>query len=244
MSAATLGAGAVGLVAGGWLAVPVRRSIAAAQLDAAGGLRIAGERARRPSRLLMPSRLVMPVLLAVCCGLAFALSGWRFGWSPELPAYLYFGAAGVAVSAVDIATHRLPDLGTLPSYLIGFVLLAAAALARGEGAPLVRALLAMVALYGFYWLGALPPRGGIGGGDVKLAGVVGLYLGYLGWAEVVLGTFLALGYGAVVGVLLMVAGRAGRRTRLPLGPYMIAGAFTAIILGGPIIRGYVELLSG
>jgi leader peptidase (prepilin peptidase) / N-methyltransferase len=233
MSAATLGAGMAGLLAGGVLAVPIRRSIAAAPPVDVGAPAMAGGSTRR-----------LVALLAVLCGLAFALTAWRFGWSPELPAYLYFVATGLALSAVDLATHRLPNRVTLPSYLVGGGLLAGSAVVRGEGAPLVRALLAMVVLLGFYWLAALPGRNGIGGGDVKLAGVVGLYLGYLGWAEVMVGTLLALGYGSLVGLLLIAVGRAGRGTRLALGPYLVAGALTAILAARPIVHGYVGLVGG
>ena len=71
----------------------------------------------------------------------------------------------------------------------------------------------------------------MGFGDVKLAGVLGIYLGWIGWGAVIVGGFLGFLFGAVVGVGLMVAGRAGRRTKVPFGPFMVAGALVAVVVG-------------
>ena len=72
----------------------------------------------------------------------------------------------------------------------------------------------------------------MGFGDVKLAGVLGLYLGWLGWGEVIVGGFLGFLFGGVVGIALMVMGKAGRKSKIPFGPFMLAGALVAILAGG------------
>jgi leader peptidase (prepilin peptidase)/N-methyltransferase len=98
----------------------------------------------------------------------------------------------------------------------------------------------MAVLYAFYFLLAFIYPSGMGFGDVKLAGVLGLYLGWLGWAEVVTGGFLGFLFGGVVGGLLMAVHRAGRKTQIPFGPFMLAGAFVAILWGSALADLYLD----
>lgn len=175
-------------------------------------------------------------------GVLFGVMAATFGWSADLPAFLYLAAVGVALAAIDLDTRRLPDALTLPSYVVGAVLLGVAAAVEGEWGDYGRALLAMAALYAFYFALMLLKSGGMGFGDVKLAGVLGLYLGWLGWGEVLVGTFLGFALGAVVGVALMAAGRAGRRSAIPFGPFMLAGALVAVLAGGAMVDAYTSLL--
>jgi leader peptidase (prepilin peptidase) / N-methyltransferase len=168
----------------------------------------------------------------------------RIGFSAELPAYLYLGAIGVALALIDIDVKRLPNVIVLPSYIVSAVLLAAAALVEQEWADLLRAGLGMAALYAFYFVLALVYPRGMGFGDVKLAGVLGGYLGWLGWAEVVSGGFLGFLFGGVVGGGLMLARRAGRRSMIPFGPFMLAGALVAILWGGALADLYLDSVLG
>jgi len=171
-------------------------------------------------------------------GLLFALLAIRFGASWELPAYLYLAAVGVALAAIDLDTKRLPDRLTLPSYPVAVVLLGVAALAGDAPGDLVRALLGMVALGGAYFLLAFIYPAGMGLGDVKLAGVLGLYLAYLGWGTLVVGFAAGFLLGGVFAIALLVAGRAGRKTGIPFGPFMIAGAFVAVFFGTALASAY------
>ena len=170
----------------------------------------------------------------------FVSLGVRIGLEPELPAFLYLGAVGVALALIDIDTKRLPNAIVLPSYVVGLVLLGAAALVDRSTDDLLRALLGMLALYAFYFVLAFIYPAGMGFGDVKLAGVLGLYLGWLGWAEVVTGAFLGFLFGGVIGLLLMAVRRAGRKSQLPFGPFMLAGAFVAILWGGALADLYLD----
>jgi len=169
---------------------------------------------------------------------------WHFGPAWELPAYLYLAAVGVALAAIDLDTKRLPDVLTLPSYLVGAGLLLLPAVAEGRWDDWFRALAGAAALFAAYFALAFVYPAGMGFGDVKLAGVLGLYLGWLGWGEVVVGTFLGFLLGAVVGVGLMLLGRAGRRTALPFGPFMLVGALLGVLLGGWAANWYVGLVWG
>ncbi len=174
---------------------------------------------------------------------AFAVMAIRFDASAVLPAFLYLAAIGIALGAIDLDVQRLPNVLTLPSYAVGTGLLAMAALA-GEGrTPMIRALLGMAALYGVYFALAFAYPAGMGFGDVKLAGVLGLYLGWLGWDAWAVGLFLGFLLGGVVGLGLIAVGRAGRKTALPFGPFMITGAMVAILFGEPIARLWLSAAS-
>jgi leader peptidase (prepilin peptidase)/N-methyltransferase len=139
----------------------------------------------------------------------FVLLAASIGLEPELPAFLYLGAICVALALIDIDVKRLPNVIVLPSYPVALVMLGAAALVDNRWDDLLRAVLGMVALYALYFLLALVYPAGMGFGDVKLAGVLGLYLGWLGWAEVVTGGFLGFLFGGVVGGAVMLARRGG-----------------------------------
>ena len=175
-------------------------------------------------------------------GVVFALLTIRIGLAPELPAFLYLGGIGVALAAIDLDVKRLPNLIVLPSYGIAAALLGAAAIAHADATNLIRAVFGMAALFGAYFLLAVIVPGGMGFGDVKLAGVLGLYLGWLGWTELVVGAFAAFLLGGLAGLILMALGRAGRKSHLPFGPFMLFGALLAILAAGPLAQAYVGVL--
>jgi leader peptidase (prepilin peptidase) / N-methyltransferase len=191
------------------------------------------EGAHAPSRRL---------ILELTTGGVFAALAWAVGANAALPAFLYLGAVGVALAAIDLEHHRLPNALTLPSYLIGGVLLALAVVLNAPGSgwnTYLRALLGMAALFAFYFVLALIYPAGMGFGDVKLAGVLGLYLGWLGWGSLVVGAFLGFLLGALSGLALMAFRRVGRKSRIPFGPFMLAGALLAIVFGDAIADAYV-----
>ena len=165
----------------------------------------------------------------------------RFGFSWELPAYLYLAAISVALAAIDLDVMRLPDTIVLPSYAVALLLLAPAVIAEQSWSAAVRGLLAAAVLYVGYLLLAAMPRG-MGGGDVKLAPLLGFYLGWLGWSSVAIGAFAAFVLGGLAGAALMLLRRADRKSRIPFGPYMLAGAFLAVFAGAPIAEWYSSLL--
>jgi leader peptidase (prepilin peptidase)/N-methyltransferase len=169
----------------------------------------------------------------------FAALAARLGPDTALPAFLYLGGVGVALALIDLDVHRLPNALTLPSYAVGAALLTGAAAVDGSAGPLLRGLLGMVALLGLYLLLALAYPAGMGLGDVKLAGLLGLYLGWLGWGVWAVGAFAAFLLGGVSGIALMAAGRAGRKSALPFGPFMLGGALLAVLAGQALADAYV-----
>ncbi|WP_404432421.1 prepilin peptidase [Microbacterium lacus] len=156
-------------------------------------------------------------------------------------AYLYFAAMSIALTMIDLDTHRLPNAIVLPSYAIGGILLTVVSLLSGDWGALVRASIGMAGLYAFYFVLRSVRPDGMGGGDVKLAGVIGMYLAYLGWGVLAVGAFAAFLWGGIFGIGLLLVGRAGRKSAIPFGPWMIAGAWTGIFTGEALARWYLGL---
>ncbi|BCJ52038.1 prepilin peptidase [Actinoplanes sp. NBRC 14428] len=173
-------------------------------------------------------------------GALFVAVAAKFGWSWELPAYLYLAAIAIALAAIDLDVLRLPDRIVLPSYAVALALLTPATVAGQKWDAALRGFLAAGALYAFYYLLALVP-GGMGGGDVKLAPLLGFYLGWLNWSSVTVGAFAAFLIGGAVAFGLMLLRRAGRGSRIPFGPAMLAGALLAVFAAVPVADWYVTL---
>jgi leader peptidase (prepilin peptidase)/N-methyltransferase len=172
----------------------------------------------------------------------FVVMGVKFGATLQLPAYLYFAAIAVALSMIDIDVKRLPDVITLPSYVVAGLLLLVPAAAHDTWTDYGRAWLAALILFAFYAIVWFVYPAGMGLGDVKLAGVLGLYLGWLGWGVLAVGAFLGFLLGALGGVLLMLSRRGGRKSKVPFGPYMVAGATLSILWGAPIWNAYLSTI--
>jgi leader peptidase (prepilin peptidase) / N-methyltransferase len=170
-------------------------------------------------------------LFAVATAAVFGCLGWRFGFTAVLAAYLYLGAVGILLGFIDIAVKRLPDLFTLPSYLIGTALLMLAAPFVDRGWwHLTYAITGMACLWLVYGIQHFLLPNAIGRGDVKLAGVLGLYLGWFGQATWFAGLLLGFVFGGLVSIGLLLTRRASRKTEIPYGPYMMAGALVAILV--------------
>ncbi|GAA1794527.1 prepilin peptidase [Planosporangium flavigriseum] len=182
-----------------------------------------------------------PLVEAGTAALFVAITA-RFGLTLELPAYLYLAAIAVALAMIDLDVRRLPDAIVLPSYLVGTLLLIPAVAAHRDWPAAVRGLAAMAALWALYFAIAFVYPGGMGFGDVKLAGLLGLYLGWLGWSSVLVGALAGFLLGGLVGAALLLTGRAGRRTAIPFGPAMLAGALLAVFAAGPFTTWYASLL--
>jgi len=183
-------------------------------------------------------------LVELTTAILFGLLAWHFGLHLVLIAYLYLAAISVALALIDIDVHRLPDALTLPSYPVAAVLLTAGALAAHEPFNLARAAIggaALFMLYAVLWF--VYPRG-MGLGDVKLAGVLGMYLGYLSWGTLAVGAFFGFALGGVLGVTLMAIGRATRKSKIPFGPFMLSGAMAAVFFGTSVAHAYVKLSRG
>ncbi|MEV8567005.1 A24 family peptidase [Streptomyces sp. NPDC051322] len=172
-----------------------------------------------------------PAVALLTAALTAALAA-AAGPVPELGVWMLLAPALVLLGTVDRAVQRLPDVLTLPIAAATAVLLGVAALIPGAKGSWPTALLGGLALGGGYFVLFLINPNGMGFGDVKLAAGLGIALGWYGWGVLLLGAFAGFLYGGVYGVGLMLRGRAGRKTAMPFGPFMAAGALTGVLLGG------------
>ncbi|MGV9237220.1 prepilin peptidase [Streptomyces nigra] len=173
-----------------------------------------------------PSSLAITAVTVGVCALLAAISGA----SPELVVWLLLAPVCVLLAVVDASVHRLPDVLTLPLAAGACVLLGGASLFPGAGGSWTSALLGLLVLGGCFFVLFLF-SGGLGLGDVKLALGLGAVLGWYGWPILLIGVFAGYLFGALYGIGLVMAGRAGRRSRIAFGPFLLAGALAGILLG-------------
>ncbi|BCJ65533.1 prepilin peptidase [Polymorphospora rubra] len=181
---------------------------------------------RRYSTTRAPTRPVAAATGAVTFGLlAVSLDA-----DPALPALLGVAALGTVLAFVDLACLRLPDPLVLAMLTVAVGGLTGAAALTGAGADLRRAAAAGIACLAGYVVLALLPGSRLGFGDVKLGGVLGVPLGWLGWDTVLSGVLLPHLLNGPVALALLASGRINRETVLPFGPALLAGALLAVTL--------------
>lgn len=185
-----------------------------------------------------------PLVEAATCVVFAAVAAWQ-GVNGALPAWLYLAAVSIALAMIDLDTRRLPDAIVLPSYAVAAALLVLGVLLPGGSAQwsdLLRGLAGGLVLFAVYVLLAVVKPGGMGMGDVKLSGLLGLYLGTIGWGAVVVGWFAAFLLGGLFSVVLLALRRAGRSSRIPFGPWMLAGAWVGAVGGQSVWSAYLGLM--
>lgn len=179
-----------------------------------------------------------PVLAVATAGL-FALAALRFGAHGALPAYLVFMAAMVAVAVIDLEHYIVPNRIVVATLVVSVPLLALAAVVEGAWSSFGTAVVGAVAAGGaLLAVNLIAPRG-MGMGDVKLAVVLGLFLGWIDLAHVVLGLFLGFLLGGVGGMVLIALGLRTRRDHVPFAPFLAGGAVVAVLAGEAILDWYL-----
>lgn len=179
-------------------------------------------------------------LIELATGLLFAGAAWKFEISAEAVIYAGFFWTLVVLTVIDLEYKLLPNKVVFPAFVAGWLALAIAALAAGEADRLVDAALGAAIFGGFFFLVAFVYPAGMGGGDVKLAFVLGTFLGFAGGAGVVLvGMFLSFLIGAIVGVIVMKATGGDRKKQVPFGPFLALGTILAIFAGRTILDAYL-----
>ncbi|WP_350275253.1 A24 family peptidase [Kribbella sp. HUAS MG21] len=176
-----------------------------------------------------------------CGGLAApagGLLGWLIGLAAVLPVWLVLAVAGAVLGYIDARTRYLPSVIIWPMYVVVAAGLLAAAAATGEWGSLRRAVIAgAIGFAVFYVLWFAFPRG-VGFGDVRLSGLLGGALGWLGWGEFVSGLYGGFFLGALVGIVLIATRVMTRKQMVPFGPFMLVGALAGVLLGAPLERLY------
>lgn len=204
-------AAVVGLVLGWWpLAAWARRSMN-------------GDR--------MPQRTVRSAA-AVMTAAVFGALAVRFGLSWVLPALLAFAAAATVLAIVDLAEKRLPNAVIFPALGAVALLLVPATWVLGTWWPLLWAIVGSAAMFAVYFLLALISPASMGMGDVKLALIIGLLLGWFGLSAWLVGLLAAFVVGGVIALIALAMRRVTLRGSIPFGPSMLAGALIAVLLVG------------
>jgi leader peptidase (prepilin peptidase)/N-methyltransferase len=194
-------------------------------------------------------------LVELATGIFFsAVTAWLLGpAAPEMLAaspaavlaalvgFLYLAAITVALALIDLDTHTLPNKIVLPAYIVGGVALVGASALSGDWGALLRALIGMAAMFVAYLVMALAYPGGMGLGDVKLAGVLGLYLAWIGWGALLIGAFAAFVLGGLFSIVLLALRKVNRKSGIPFGPWMLGGAWVGVFMGEFLWHTYLSL---
>lgn len=178
---------------------------------------------------------------ALVCGIAGGLVGWALGWSWPLAIWVVLVPLLAALSFIDFATRLLPTFLIRPAYAVVLVGLVLVWVIERDTLDLVRAVLGwLIAGLMFFLLWFLNPRG-MGYGDVRLSGVLGLALGQLGWGQLFVGLYSGFLLFGLPGLLVAVfrRDRSLLKAAYPFGPFMILGALVGILFGAPLWSGLV-----
>ena len=198
------------------------------------GFIIGTRRARRAQRTItelgsLSSLPIVPIGIIAAAIAAQLLNQFHFSW--ELFAYGLMCAMCAEQSLIDITTHRLTRSVTMRAAFVGGPLLSIASLANNQPGKIgVMALSFTATLLTFMTL-SLASRRGIGAGDVRLAAVLAMFLGYLGAQYVFLALALGFIIGGVVALLLIITRKATRNTRIAFGPYLCIGTMAVVLFG-------------
>lgn len=169
-------------------------------------------------------------LICVATAFTFTALTWRFlgAHVTVLAAYLFFGALCVAVTAIDVRIHKIPDRFVFPSFVLAGLLLTVASIFGGQWVDMGRALACALVGYAMFYLLSL--TGGMGLGDVKLAAILGAYCGWLGWSTAGAGVIFAFVTGGVWATILVLTRKAHRQTAIAFGPWLCVGALLGILI--------------
>ena len=164
------------------------------------------------------------ILTATLTGAACTAFALRLEGNHALPAFILFAVLGVQLARIDISLHLLPNPLILSLLLGGLSLFLGSVFGGSQWAEALRAVAGAAILFAIYLIMALISPGGIGMGDVKLAGPIGLYLGYLGWTQLLYGGLLGFILNGVVTLVIVRRNRLERASEVAHGPSMLAAA--------------------
>jgi leader peptidase (prepilin peptidase) / N-methyltransferase len=179
----------------------------------------------------------LPAALAVAAGATCALLAWSLGASAALPMWVCVGTIGVVLAYIDWRTRLLPTRLVGPSYALVAALAVLASAVSGDWGSLLRAGLGWAVAGGLFFLLWFVYPKGMGYGDVRLSGVLGIALGWLGWAELLVGVYAGFLLGALGGGVLALL-RVVDRRHYPFGPFMLLGALVGVLAGPPLAAWY------
>ena len=176
-------------------------------------------------------------VVAVATAALFAATPFAVDVDWVLPAYLWFVAVTVTLILTDLDSKLIPNRILFPGTAVALVLLIGGAII--ESGPIVRPLAGGVIYFALLLVLALIARGGFGFGDVKLAFLLGLFTAYQSWDALVVAVFAAFLLGGLVSLILVVFRIRSRKDSIPFGPYLVVGAYIAIVWAGTIASWYL-----
>lgn len=178
-------------------------------------------------------------IIELACGVLFAALVWRFGVSFETGVYAAFFWTLVVLTVIDLEHKLLPNKIVGPAFIVGWLALGATAAIDGDFSPLVGAAVGAAVFGGFLFTVAFIAPAGMGFGDVKLAFVLGTFLGFAGGIGYTLaGMFLSFSLGGLSGIALLLRG-SNRKTEVPFGPFLAAGTVLAIFVAEYLLDWYL-----
>lgn len=184
-----------------------------------------------PQRLTNGVVLVLgPVLVVLSAFAAPSLWVW--------PAFAAFTLTLLLLTVTDLDTKLIPNRILGPAVIVCSGLLAIGWIADRESGSLGRAVLGGVAYFVAMYVLAILASGGLGYGDVKLAFLIGLFTGFIGWGAVVVAGVGAFVLGGAVSVALLVSGRFGRKDTIPFGPFLMVAGIAAALWGQSFVDWY------
>lgn len=195
----------------------------------------------RSCRWRIPVRY--PLVEILMAGTFTAVSA-KFGLVWRIPLLLVFSFTLVTITITDVEHRRIPSAIVWWSILLALPLMVGAAIIEGRPGSVAVALLGAIGFSGgLRVIHELNPKW-MGFGDVRLALLLGLVLGFAGAATLLTGILLSFAYGTVIGLFLIVIGKGEFGRAIPFGPYLALGSMTALFAGNSIWSAYTGLLSG
>jgi leader peptidase (prepilin peptidase)/N-methyltransferase len=184
---------------------------------------------RRLLAVLRRGAVLRPGVAEATCALVTGV-GVGLAWGgPLIGLVVWAGWLGVALGAVDIRYHRLPDALTLPAIPITMLVVAVTEWRRPEVGNAVTALVVAAVLSGLFLLLATVAPSGMGRGDVKLVPSLAMMTGYVSVAAAVLGVVVAFVLGAAWAVVGLASRRMTMKTAIPFGPFLLAGCWLVLL---------------
>ncbi len=186
-------------------------------------------------------------LVEMLTGLLFVAVSYQFGFSAAGLFYLALLYLLFAVTLIDLEHRIVPNTLVVTGLIIGlcFYLPVLVSFVTDVPASLLINRLPLDGLLGFIVGGGLlliiilVSRGGMGAGDMKLMAMIGLFVGLRGVAVVLLAAFI---FGALVGIAMMLLGRATRKSALPFAPYLALATTVEVFWGEAIWHWYINLI--
>ena len=166
---------------------------------------------------------------------------WRFGIHVYSFVYMAFVSAMIVITFIDLDFQIIPDSITLPGIFAGLIFSFVVLIdpySRGKSIGIINSLTGMLCGGDIFYLIAVLSRGGMGGGDIKMMGMVG---SFLGWQGVLMTTFSASLTGALIGIFLMIFKGKGRKTKIPFGPFLAFGSLLSLFFGRELINIYLNI---